>query len=117
MTRLKLALRDGQDVRWPDNPAPHITEWLFEIGPSVAGAMGEAPIDWSHLRDWEHFTGVELDAWEAATIRRLSCAFVAQRHAAEKPDCPEPYAEISEAAQARKIDAQFKAMLAAFSKG
>lgn len=81
----------GRAIIWPPNPAPHITEWLIEIGPSVAGSMGEAPISWGDITAWQQNTGIELDPWEARTIRRLSQVFVSQRYDAEKPDCPAPY--------------------------
>lgn len=80
--------------------------------------MGESPIGWQDIAAWEHLTGIELDVWEARTIRRLSLAFLSQRQKAEKPDCPEPMLDEAEVAQAQgdKIDEQFKAMLVAFGK-
>lgn len=72
---------------WPPNPAPHITDWLVEIGPT----MGDAVVTEQELVAWQLNSGVELDAWEARTIRRLSTAFLAQSDKARKPDCLAPY--------------------------
>ena len=82
---------EGITPVFPDNPAEYLTTWLFEIGPSVSGGMGEAPLDWSHIRAWQETMGVELLPWEARIIRRLSGDFVAQRAKSRKPDCPAPY--------------------------
>ena len=92
MTRLKRMKERGESPRWPPNPAPQITDFLFDIGPTVASDSGERSIEWSDFPAWQAMTGIELDVWEARTIRRLSRAFLAERHAAEKPDCPEPFA-------------------------
>lgn len=81
----------GQAIFWPDNPAPHVTEWWLDIGPSISGDAGERPIEWRDMAAWEHFTGIELDTWEARTIRRLSRVYLSQRYDAKKPDCPPPY--------------------------
>jgi len=75
----------------PDNPAPYITDWLVEIGPTVAGSMGEVAIGWQDMAAWERLTGIKLDPWEARTIRRLSRVFANERSKAEKPDYPAPY--------------------------
>lgn len=110
--------KKGEDILLPDNPVPYLTDWLFEIGPVLSGGMGARPLELGDLPAWEHFTGIELDAWEARTIVRLSAAFSAQRHKAEKPDCPPPYCiEAVEAAkQEDKVAGQFKAMMAAMGK-
>jgi len=110
--------RAGELIVLPDNPAPHIAEWLFEIGPTVPNGMGEAAIGWPDIDAWCRRTGIDLDPWEARTIRRLSKAFIAQRHDARKPDCLAPYAGvvIDVEAQDAKVTSQFKAMMLAFAK-
>ncbi len=77
--------------------------------------MGEGPIGWADMAAWQSLTGIELDAWEARTIRRLSQAFVAQRHESEKPGCPSPCEEPAEAVNDR-VTAQFKAMFDALAQ-
>lgn len=86
----------GAAIFWPPNPAPHITDWLLEIGPAFGTGMGERAIDWQDMRAWQELTGIELEPFEARTIRRLSQVFISARHEAKKPDCPIPYAGLRE---------------------
>lgn len=104
----------GETPALPDNPAPHVTDWFLEIGPTVATGMGEGPIGWQDMTAWSELTGVELDPWEAKTIRSLSSAFVAERHRARKPGCLAPYSTLS-ADNRGRVDAQFKALVGALA--
>lgn len=107
-----------EPIFYPDNPAPHLTDWFLDIGPATATGMGEVPLGWLEIDAWCERTGIDLDPWEARTIRSLSRAYVGQRHDARKRDCPPPYdpqAE-NEALQQAKVDEQFKAMLTAFTR-
>lgn len=96
MSRIKTLQAREQPILLPYNPAPHITDWLLEIGPTVSGAMGEGPISWQDMAAWQQLTGIELLPFEARTVRHLSHTFLAQRHDARKPDCPPPYAGLKE---------------------
>lgn len=107
----------GEVPRMPEVPAPYLLEWWYEIGPTVPAGMGEAPIGWPDLAAWSETTGIELEPWEARTLRRMSREFIEMRFDARKPDCPEPYAR-SEAEilsqrdiVARKVDAAFKGLV------
>lgn len=95
---------EGRPVLLPDNPAPHITDWLLEIGPTVSGAMGESAISWQEIEAWQRSTGIELDAWESRTIRKLSQAFIGQRHDAKARDCPAPFTGKAEQIADRRAD-------------
>lgn len=100
----------------PPNPAPYITEWLLEIGPTVPTGMGSGPIGWRDMEAWSSLTGSGLQPWEARLIRRLSLEFLAWTHKAEKPDCPAPWVTVDDAtaanreAVARKVSNAFRAM-------
>lgn len=48
--------------------------------------------------------GLDPLPWEIITLRRLSRAFVGQRHDAEDPKCPEPRLDDVEALAARRQD-------------
>ncbi|MBO9724309.1 MAG: hypothetical protein J7530_08040 [Novosphingobium sp.] len=96
----------------PFNPAPHITDWLFEIGPMT----GEGAIGWQDMDAWSRLTGIELDPWEARTLRRLSRSFVNQRWDARKDNCPEPRVQADEIAVRKKVEGQFAAMVAALGR-
>lgn len=115
LTRIKAMKAQDKPVRLPDSPAPYLTDWLFEIGPASATGMGDAPLSWQEMEAWQELTGIELDAWEARTLRRLSRAFIDQRHEAKKADCPEPFGPTRIAPDDReRVELQFKAMVAAF---
>lgn len=95
----------------PDNPAPYLTNWLFEIGP----VEGDGPISWQAMAAWEGVSGIELDPWEARTIRRLSAEYLSEYHQAKRRDRPAPYGE--EQLSGDRVADQFRAMMTAFGKG
>ena len=100
----------------PPNAAPYLTDWLFEIGPTIAGAMGEAALGWADLAAWERLTGISLLPWEARILRQLSAEFAAMRSLAANPDCPPPYdGESREEIEVRRdrVSTQFAAMMEA----
>ena len=99
----------------PFNPTPYLIEWLFEIGPAIAGAMGSAAIGWQDIGAWQQITGIELLPWEARILRRLSQDFISQNHDAGKPECPAPWAALSDdrrEAVGRKISSALRALAA-----
>jgi hypothetical protein len=115
VTRVKKLKVDDGPINLPPNPADFITDWLMEIGP----IMGDRPISEQELAAWQSNSGIELDAWEARTIRRLSKAFLSQHHEAEEPECPEPFVSDEAAdveAREQYIDASIEALFAGFKK-
>lgn len=84
---------EGFTPSLPDNPAPYLIKWLFEIGPTVSTSMGESRIEWTHIKAWQETMGVELYPWEAQTLRFLSGEFLDQRGKSRKADCPAPYVD------------------------
>jgi len=76
---------DGLEPELPEVYAPHLIGILFEIGPT----MGDGPLTHGELRAWMQNTGIELQAWEARYLRRLSIDYMVQ---SQQPDnCPAPY--------------------------
>jgi hypothetical protein len=110
VTRLETLRAERRDPVLPSNPAPYLTDWFLEIGPTA----GDAAIGWQDLAAWERLMGVELTPWEARTIRRLSKTFLNQKFDARKPGCPEPRLQADDVATRKRVDAQFAAMVAAF---
>lgn len=100
---------DDHDIVLPDNPAPHLTDWLLEIGPTA----GDGPLAWQDIAAWSSQVGIELDPWEARIVRRLSKTFVNQRSDARKPGCPEPRLQVNETAARKRVDQQFAALIGA----
>jgi hypothetical protein len=92
MTRLQTLQASGQS---PDMPLPcvadHLVEYLLDAGPVSSAGMGAAPLSHVEIAAWQSNTGIELNAWEASTLRRLSIEYVAQAEQAKDADCPQPY--------------------------
>ncbi len=92
MTRLQTMTDAGTQPALP-NPgaAGHLSAYLFEAGPVGYGAMGPVPLSWLDIQAWQQATGIDLHAWEAKALRRLSSDYIGQCQLAEEPDCPAPY--------------------------
>lgn len=70
----------------------HLIEILFEIGPiKPAGMGGAVGIDEADLHAWQCNQGVDLSAWEARTLRKLSREYAHMLSQASEPNCPAPY--------------------------
>lgn len=110
--------RSGGLPDLPDCPAPHIYQQLIEVGPSMAGAMGAAPLTFGEIDAWVRRAGITLPPWQAKMLVRLSRDYVGELHRAEEHGCPPPWAEepISDdkrAAISREISTGFKALIIA----
>lgn len=108
--------RIRDDDRTPELPeisaAGYLVQYLFDIGPTLAGGMGDAPLTHSEVRAFMENTGISLQPWEAQALRTLSRAYVAESSRATDPACPPPFGETAisserRAAVAKKIDAFF----------
>lgn len=113
-SRIDAMRKRGDHVPIPPNPAPYLTGWLFEIGPTVPGGMSPAPLGWLDMAAWQGISGVELLPWEASLIRQLSRVFVSASHDARKRDCPAPWTGIETAddveRQRSTVDAKLKSI-------
>ncbi|UAK26553.1 hypothetical protein K8P63_07025 [Sphingomonas nostoxanthinifaciens] len=83
--------RHGVEPEMPVNPAPHIINRLIEVGLVEAAGMGASPMSWREINDWQRATGVDLSAWEARLLRRLSSEYLAEGRRAESENCPPPW--------------------------
>lgn len=100
----------------PANPASYLTDWLFEIGPSIPMGMGMAPIGWRDMEAWQAISGVALLPIEGRILRRLSQDFIAMGEEARDPECPAPWTAapaVNREAVARKVGNAFKALVMA----
>jgi len=95
----------------PVNPAPYITDWLLEIGPTAPAADGAAPLEFSEMAEWSRLMGVQMSPWEAKTLRRLSRAYVNQRAEARNPACIEPMCKVDPETARTRVEDQFKSMM------
>jgi hypothetical protein len=59
--------------------------------------MGAGPVSWREINEWQRATGINLPAWEARLIRRLSSEYLAETRRAESENCPPPWrAEVTQ---------------------
>lgn len=63
-----------------------LVDHLFDVGPSAAGEA----LTFQEIAAWSAATGIALDAWEASTLKLLSCAYLAELDAASDPSRPPP---------------------------
>lgn len=95
ISRLAKYRKDGVE---PDMPplgaAGHLVPILWEIGPTLAGGMGEGPVTQGEIRAWQDNMGVALQPWEVQLLRRLSIEYMAQSHKATEPGCKPPYGQL-----------------------
>lgn len=95
MTRMQQLDASGKAAALPPlGLAGHLVSYLFDAGPVGHGAMGPTPISHTELAAWQHNTGVNLAAWEARALRRLSHDYLAASQDAQDPDCPPFYVDL-----------------------
>lgn len=116
MTRLERMKADGLDPLLPDCPAPHLIEHLMEVGPFEVTGMERVPISWREMQAWQDQTGVCLDTWQARMLRRLSTDYLSSSRAAEKPDCPAPFAAVGSEENRDAIARQLEAIFGSRAK-
>jgi hypothetical protein len=95
-----------------DYEVRYLTDYLFEAGPVMSGAMAAAPLTHIEIQAWSQLSGIELSPWEARTLRQLSCEHIVESSRASKPDCPPPWSpkaeQIDRPAVAKKIKGLFR---------
>lgn len=75
--------QDGIEPRMPPNPAPHIVDWLLEIGLTEAAGMGAGPASWREIDAWCNRTHIAPAPWEARLLKRLSRDYLTESRVAE----------------------------------
>lgn len=86
-TRRKEFEAKNQEVVMPYCDASYVIDYLFDLGVT----LGDAPINHQEIRAWMENTGIELDTWEARTIKFLSEAYLSMTHEATKIDSETPW--------------------------
>lgn len=112
VSRLKAMRQRGEEPMLPPNPAEYLTDWLFEIGPTIPTGMGEVPLTFGDLAAWQDVMGIELEPWEARLLKSLSGDFVDERYHARKRDRPAPWSGIESEPEAvrDKVSRQIRSM-------
>ena len=92
VSRCEALKADGvEEPPMPPCSALHIVGYLFEIGPTASNGMGGTPLSFLEIQAWQDCMGVELDAWECRSLRRLSAEYLNEAQRATKPDCKAPW--------------------------
>jgi hypothetical protein len=92
-SRRETLKSDGVDEpEMPPCPAPLLVEYLFEIGPVMAGGMGNAPLTHAEISAWQCNVGIELQPWQARMLKKLSADYLEESHLARDRDRAAPWA-------------------------
>lgn len=93
MTRAEKAKAEGMPLQLPPaGDAAYLVSHLFEVGPLAWAGMGEVPVSHVDIQAWQLNVGIELQAWEARALRRMSAAYVDQLAKSREAACVAPWA-------------------------
>lgn len=107
--RLQKIKDDDEQPSYPPLSVPdYLIGYLFDVGPAMAGGMGNAQLSHSEIKAWQDNTGIELTPWEARTLRTLSGEYLASAQDAEDAQCKPPYSESVDAQKLHNIEMQSK---------
>jgi hypothetical protein len=94
----------------------HLIEYLFEVGPMIAGGMGPVAVDWPHLDAWQRCVGLVLPPWQSRLLIRLSNDYIDEWLKAQDDTRPAPWqaedmTEANRAAVSRQVSNAMKAFI------
>ena len=75
----------------PPCSALHMVHWLFEFGPVSSGPMGETPVSFADIDVWAACEAMDLTAWQARTLRKMSRDYIQECHRAKDRKCFPPW--------------------------
>ena len=112
-SRLQLLRVQAKDEEFQPPMPPlecgeHLVDLLWNWGPTMCTSMGDSPMTHQELSYCQMNTGVELSAWEAETLVRLSREYFGESSRATKRDCKPPFAESTEGEQVQRAEIQRK---------
>lgn len=56
----------------------YIVEWLFEVGPVMAGGYGPTVLTFTEIAAWAALRKITLTDWDAAALRQTSTAYLSE---------------------------------------
>ena len=86
----------------------HLIDLLWKWGPAMSSSMGESPLTHQEISYCQANTGIELSAWEAETLIRLSREYLGESHRATKRDCKPPFVESEDDERFRRSEIKRK---------
>jgi hypothetical protein len=87
---------------YPECDAKHVLDYLFEIGLTD----GEKPLSHSEIASWQSNTGIELEAYEARFLKRLSEIYLAASHEMKEENAINPWEDAPNYMSNKFLDAQ-----------
>lgn len=95
----------------------YLLSYWFDIGMVGSGGMGATQLTALEIGAWSDLSGVELESWEFACIRKMSAAYLQYINDSENPESQPPYGdpvnEFDRNAVEKKVSNAFKAFLQA----
>ena len=95
----------------------YLLNYWFDLGMVGSGAMGAIQLSALEIEAWADLSGVELEPWEFACIRKMSAAYLRHINEGENPESLPPYGdpanEFDRAVVQKKVVNAFKAFLQA----
>lgn len=84
----------------------YLVIYLFEFGPTMPAGMGSGPVTFQEMRAWQEMSGIELQPWEAALLRRLSGEYADESHKAVKRDRAPPFGDSLVAQRLQQVEVE-----------
>ena len=69
----------------------YMVNYLFEIGPTLPGAMGDVELSHSEIACWQSNIGITLNHWESRTLKRISKDYLNECRKATSRDREAPW--------------------------
>ena len=95
----------------------YLLQIWFDLGMVGSGAMGAIQLTAQEISAWSNLSGVELEPWEFACIRKMSAAYLRHLNEGENPESLPPYGdpinEFDRNVVQKKVVNAFKAFLQA----
>lgn len=83
--------------RFPDvEPFVYLIELLSRIGVAINNGTGVQGITWQEIDAFVSRTQINLNSWEAETLKRLSAVYASSVLKYDNQDAPAPYRSIKE---------------------
>lgn len=104
LSRIEAMGDRADELEYPPCDAGYLIKYLFDVGPVDAGGMGPMPLSHREIEAWQRNTGIELTAWEAGMLRKMSKEFLAMSQDATSPTCPPPWTPEPLEERPREVD-------------
>jgi hypothetical protein len=113
----KITARGGTPLFPKIGEESYLLQIWFDLGMVGSGAMGAIQLSAQEITAWSNLSGVELEPWEFACIRKMSAAYLRHLNEGENPESLPPYGdpinEFDRNVVEKKVVNAFKAFLQA----